>query len=490
MRRLLIALTLAGAALRCSTLDVQSFWYDEAVTVGLVRDSLWGMLDRIPGSESTPPLFYLVAWLWTRLFGTGEVGIRSLSALLGTATIPVFYLAARELSGSKRAGAAVAALAAFNPLLVWYSQEARTYALLTLLGGLSVYFFARLLRGVETRLLVWWAVTSGLALTGHYFAGFLVVPEAAWLLWRTPARRAVAVASTAVAAVGLALLPLAIHQQRLDLASFIRSVALPYRVLRSAKQFLTGFEAPLEVLLTVVAGAIVGAGIVVALRRGGRGIYAAAALAALGLAIPAFLGLVGLDYVDTRNVIVAWLPLFTVAAAGLVRSHLGLAGIAVVCAIGLAAVIAVDVTPLWQRDNWRGAVNALGSPRVNRAVVLTPAPTGVVPFELYDPRATRIGPRGADVSQVALVSKEGRHENAVHPSPPPRPARPAVPGFTEVRRVYAKNFTVILFARSRPLHVVPGFLTAFRLLPRETPALLLQGPVSGAAARGRRPGDG
>src|SRR4051812_10529105 len=233
MRRLLIALTLAGAALRFATLDVQSFWYDEAVTVGLVHHDLWGMLDRIPGSESTPPLYYVVAWLWTQLFGSGEVGIRSLSALFGTAAIPVFYLAARELTRSERAGIAVAALAAFNPLLVWYSQEARTYALLTVLAGLSLYFFARLLRSVETRWLVWWAVTSALALTAHYFAGFLVVPEAAWLLWKSPRRRPVAVASAGIAATGLALLPLAIHQQRLDLASFIRSVALPYRLLRS-----------------------------------------------------------------------------------------------------------------------------------------------------------------------------------------------------------------------------------------------------------------
>jgi mannosyltransferase len=476
MRRLLIALTLAGAALRFATLDLQSFWYDEAVTVGLVRHDLFGMLDRIPGSESTPPLYYLVAWLWTRVFGTGEVGLRSLSALLGTAAIPVFYLAARELLRSERAAVGVAALAAFNPLLVWYSQEARTYALLTLLGGLSLYFFARLLRRVETRALVWWAVTSALALTAHYFAGFLVVPEAAWLLWRAPVRRPVAVASAAVAATGLALLPLAIHQQRLDLASFIRSTALPYRLLRSAKQFLTGFEAPAEVVLTIGAGAIVGAGIVVALRRGGSGVYAAAALAGLGLVIPCVLALVGLDYMDTRNVILAWLPLFTVAAAGLVGSRAGQVGIAALCAMGLATVIAVDLTPLWQRDNWRGVVDALGPARVNRAVVLTPAETGVVPFQLYDPEATRIGVQGADVQEIALVSKPGRDENAIHPPSPPRPAKPVVANFVEVRHVYAKNFTVIVFARPRPLQVAPSFLNAYRLVAKEKAALLLQRP--------------
>jgi hypothetical protein len=490
MRRLLIALTLAGAALRFATLDVQSFWYDEAVTVGLVHIDFGGMLDHIPGSESTPPLYYVVAWLWTRVFGFGEVGIRSLSALLGTASIPVFYLAARELTRSERAGIAVAALAAFNPLLVWYSQEARTYALLTLLGALSLYFFARLLRGVETRLLVWWSITSGLALTAHYFAGFLVLPEAAWLLWRTPSRRAVAAACAPVAAVGLALLPLAIHQQRLDLASFIRSTALTYRLLRSVKQFLTGFEAPIEVTLTVVAAAIVGVGIVLALRRDDRGVRAAATVAALALAVPALLALVGFDYVDTRNVIIAWLPFFTVAAAGLAPSRAGQGAVALLCAIGLGTVVAVEVTPLWQRDNWRGVVRALGPARVPRAVVLTPAETGVAPFQLYDSTAKGIGSTGADVREIALVSKPGRHENSIHPPPPPRPVDPVVPGFREVRRVYAKNYTVIVFARSSSFHASPGFLAAFRLLREEAPGMLLQRPVSGAAARAHPPPGG
>src|SRR4051795_12417425 len=160
---LLAGLTALGAALRFSTLAVQSYWLDEAVTVVLVRKSLGGVLSTIPNSESTPPLYYVLAWLWAQLFGTGEVGLRSLSALIGTASIPVFYAAARELV-SRRVGLAVAALAAVNPLLVWYSQEARAYALLALLGGLSLLFFARLARSVDRRSLALWALFSALAL--------------------------------------------------------------------------------------------------------------------------------------------------------------------------------------------------------------------------------------------------------------------------------------------------------------------------------------
>src|SRR3954453_15930749 len=151
----LAALVVLGAALRFATLDLQSYWYDEAVTVGIVRGDFSGMLSAIYRHESTPPLYYVLAWLWCKLFGTGEVGLRSLSALFGTASIPVFYAAARELV-SRPVGLAVAGLATVNPLLVWYSQEGRAYALLVLLGGLSVLFFARLLRAEGG--LAWWAL--------------------------------------------------------------------------------------------------------------------------------------------------------------------------------------------------------------------------------------------------------------------------------------------------------------------------------------------
>ena len=172
----LAGVTAAGAALRFATLGVQSFWLDEAVTHQLVARSLGGMLRAIPHSESTPPLYYLLAWAWARVFGSGEVGLRSLSALFGTATIVAVAMVARRLAGN-RAAVVAGALVAANPLLIWYSQEARAYALLVALCALSVWLAQR----GDWRL---WALTSALALATHYFAVFVVVPELAWIAWR------------------------------------------------------------------------------------------------------------------------------------------------------------------------------------------------------------------------------------------------------------------------------------------------------------------
>src|SRR5947209_5219021 len=76
-----VALTVLAAVLRFAWIGHQGFWFDEANTALLVHLSPGKMLGLIPQSESTPPLYYCLAWLWARLFGYGEAPLRSLSAV-------------------------------------------------------------------------------------------------------------------------------------------------------------------------------------------------------------------------------------------------------------------------------------------------------------------------------------------------------------------------------------------------------------------------
>ena len=58
----LAALTLLAAALRLSTLGLQSFWYDEAFTpVHVLHASLGATLRSVVHTENTPPLWYVLA---------------------------------------------------------------------------------------------------------------------------------------------------------------------------------------------------------------------------------------------------------------------------------------------------------------------------------------------------------------------------------------------------------------------------------------------
>src|SRR4051812_39825565 len=122
---LVAGLTTLAAVLRFATIGLQAYHHDEIVTASRVlRGSFWHAMDAVGFSESAPPLYYALAWIWTQFTGTGEVGLRSLSALAGVATVPVAFLIGRQLRG-ERAGLAAAALVAVNPMLLWYSQEAR-----------------------------------------------------------------------------------------------------------------------------------------------------------------------------------------------------------------------------------------------------------------------------------------------------------------------------------------------------------------------------
>src|SRR6476469_1825564 len=65
-------LTVLGAALRFATLGVQSYHHDEIVTATRVLGGDFRQaMDAVGFSESAPPLYYAVAWVWTQLTGTG-----------------------------------------------------------------------------------------------------------------------------------------------------------------------------------------------------------------------------------------------------------------------------------------------------------------------------------------------------------------------------------------------------------------------------------
>jgi mannosyltransferase len=392
-----VTLTVAAAIVRFATLTSQSFWYDEAVTARLVHKSLIEMLRTIPQSETAPPLYYLIAWPWARVVGSGDFALRSLSALTGTVTVPVAYAAGRHLV-SRRAGLALAALAAFSPILVWYSQEARAYSLLVLLSSLSFLFFVRAWHEPTRAWLVCWSISSTLAITTYYFAAFLAAGELAALLLRHAGRRrALWLASAGPIAVLALLLPLAVHQARRGNARWIHSLPLPQRVEETFRQLAIPTPAP----------SWAGAGAAESVTRG-RWLFAAAllaiALAALifsaqdrqrfhgllaagvaafvlvavllfSLVANAVLGGGRGDLFLYRGLLPVWLPLNLFLAAGLTARRTRLAGPAIVgllCAASLALVIQIDSDRSLQRDDWRALARASRAP-CGALVVVAPS---------------------------------------------------------------------------------------------------------------------
>jgi mannosyltransferase len=471
---LIVALTALGAVLRFPTLDRQSFWLDELVTVSLLDHGLGDVLREVPRTEATPFLYYVVAWAWGSLFGLGEVGIRTLSALAGTATIPVAYGAGAVLV-SRRAGLVAAALVAVNPFLVWYSQEARSYALLALLGAGTVLALGHALRG-SRRSLVAWAVLSALAIATHYYALFLVGAEVAWLLVRVRPRRRVVLASIVPAATLVVHVPLLLEQR--DNGEAVTGSSLVARIAGIPKNLVVGYSFPAEALGSALAALLllVGVGLLVRLAPAERrGALVAGSLAGTVILIPVVLAVAGEDYLIARNTIVAVVPGAVCLGAGFATSRLGLAAAAVLCVLsaGIALTPALDTS--YGRTDWRGAAKPLATPDRARAIVVTPYMSRTL-WRPYLPDLREPAQDGATVAEIAAVglATEGGY-SAGHVAPPGVGTPRAVKGFRVVDVERKPTYSIVLYRADRPTFVPMSTLAGLALTD-EQPGVLLQGP--------------
>lgn len=471
-----VALTLVGAAVRFATLDRQSFWLDELVTVSLVRQGFGDMIDAIPESEATPYAYYVAAWVWTQVFGWGEVGLRSLSALAGAATVPVAYGAGAALV-SRRVGLLAAALVCVNPLLIWYAQEARSYALFAFFSALTVLFFGRALRS-DQHALVLWAVSSSLALATHYFAIFLVVPEAAWLLARYPRRVRAVLASLLPAATLLVHVPLILEQRAAGEA--VNESSLLSRAAGIAKSIVVGYSFPAELAGSAAAAALVVFGLVLLVTRAPaeshRGALLAGALAAVSLVVPLVFAVAGLDFLIARNAIAVVVPAAICVAAGYGANRLGLAAAAVLCVLSLGISLSVSVDERFGRTDWRGAALYLGQPAVERAIVVTPYMSRTL-WSPYLPGLREFESETTRVGEIVILGLATEGGFSTGPVQPPA-ADPAAPPFgfrlAEIERT--PTFALIRYRSRSPRPVATEELAGLELTDLQ-PGLLLQGPA-------------
>lgn len=161
LRFLCLAMLGAGVALRADGLAQKPLWYDEAATLlhlsGRRESDLRALYDGRPlrardvvvagASPSVAatvravaadepqigPGYFAVAALWGRIFGVTRTTVRALSAAAAVVALPLLFALARALGGGRDTGLVAAALAAVSPLHLRYAEEARPYALWSML---------------------------------------------------------------------------------------------------------------------------------------------------------------------------------------------------------------------------------------------------------------------------------------------------------------------------------------------------------------------
>ncbi len=194
-------------------LDWQPLWWDEGYSVYFATESLTRMV-LLTARDIHPPLYYALLHGWLDLWGNaGPIALRSMSVLIGVATVPALWWAANGFfPGRRRVSFLAVGLLVVSPMHVFYSQEVRMYGLEMLLGLLSTGFFWRMMhpssRADFRRAWLGYVLTTLFALYTEYYVAFLPGAHLLWALytWRKqPAKWRPVL--TADALIALAYLP-------------------------------------------------------------------------------------------------------------------------------------------------------------------------------------------------------------------------------------------------------------------------------------------
>lgn len=158
----------------------QDVWIDEATQLSGITLTIPEMLRWLAGEKNTqfgvpadrtPPVSYLVDWLWLRLSGPSEVGFRLLHALITTAGLWIVARATHARFGNW--GTAVCLLfLVLSPNLLQLAVEVRAYPIFFAVTCVQLSLFLRVnaMPGpLQPRVLVALGVASLLAVYTHFF---------------------------------------------------------------------------------------------------------------------------------------------------------------------------------------------------------------------------------------------------------------------------------------------------------------------------------
>lgn len=199
-RGILFLSLLAAFGLRAWDLGTQSIWIDEGLSIWDAQKSTIELLATHAQWDIHPPLYYLVLHFWVNVAGSSEFAVRFFSVASGVLTVPLVYWLVRLLQ--RRAAVEAHAvsrllatlpplLVAVSPFLVFTSQDARMYGLLTMLGVLATGALWKAIEATPSftahhaaRWSLYAVAVAAMAYT-HYFTAFILAFHGIFLLLTT-----------------------------------------------------------------------------------------------------------------------------------------------------------------------------------------------------------------------------------------------------------------------------------------------------------------
>jgi len=408
---------LVAAAVRLPGTFSLALSQDEVASARILREpGLLSMLARVARTESTPPLWYLLAWLLHRA-GASIVDVRLLSVLAGTGLAGCVVAIGRRVV-PLTAAVIAGLLVAVGGELVAHGHELRAYELLAFLTALFALLLVRELEHPRRRTEIAIGIVVALGGLTHYFFAFAVVAALAWLWLDRAALRIRRQASIAIAAGGLvaaAWAPAMLAQYHRDRFWWIGGFSVRQVVAVPLRLFTTAYaDRSVGLALSVLFVAAVAAGCIRLARVGPPG-RLVAALAFGPLVVAGAVWGAGFEIFALRNLIEI-APVVAIAVVALLTAlperALVLAGLVFVSLIGVSTLRQegagsppfAQIAHALVREGWRPSdpVAVLGDLFVFRA-----------PLEWYLPHASVLDagrPMGRVCRTVFVVSPRRHRE--------------------------------------------------------------------------------
>lgn len=378
-----------GLALRLISLN-QSLWLDEATSALAAKMSLGDLFTKFLPGDFHPPLYYLILKGWTALFGFSETVLRMPSIIFGLGTAYVTFLIGKKIF-DKRVGVIASALLGTSGLAVYYSQEARMYALAAFLVSLLIYFY------LQKRWPYFSVILLAVGLTDY--VALLIVPVF-WLFGKKDWKK-LALSHIPLVAGFSIWLPVFVRQLTnglsqagsnwwniLGLPTFKNAALIPVKFILGRISFdnkaLYG---------VIVAGVIAVFGyLLLKAVKSSKLIWA-------WLVVPVFLGILLSFKIPTLSYFrfLFCLPAFYLLAAyGIEKSgrpvkHLALF---LVFAINLSSTGYYLLNTKFQREDWKGLTSFVESKKTKNSITIFVADSNTEAYLFYAPNAKIAGPEG------------------------------------------------------------------------------------------------
>ena len=181
---LLLLILVVATILRLYNINYQSVWLDEIHTL-IEADPIYNwseFYNSLLMSDPHPPLYFALVKVLFGFFGHTAAVVRVFSAVIGIVGVYSIYLLGKEIK-NKRLGLISAALLAVNYFHIYYSQEARMYAMLFLFTVISFYRLVVLVKKQTIINAIWFGVATGLLVQSHFFAFFVLAAQVFILLY-------------------------------------------------------------------------------------------------------------------------------------------------------------------------------------------------------------------------------------------------------------------------------------------------------------------